>query len=150
MVSPSTTSARCWIVSLVLLTAAASVHAQAVDGTYTGSLTCEAIPGVTAAPLKTLFTLRIAGNKIGYEREVIRPTGEAPLGITERGIGRLDADGELTLTGSARGRTFSSEATYKGKPTGDTIRLAGTQIWTYIDKPTPHSRPCTVDLTRAK
>jgi hypothetical protein len=103
---------------------------------------------VTAGPLKTLFTLRIAGNKIGYEREVIRPTGEAPLGITERGAGLFEPDGQLTLTGSARGRTFSSEATYKGKLSGDTIRLTGKQVWTYVDKATPHTRPCTVDLTR--
>jgi hypothetical protein len=36
----------------------------------------------------------------------------------------------------------------KGKPSGDGIRLSGTQVWTYMDKAPPHTRLCTVDLTR--
>ena len=61
------------------------------DGTYRGTIACDPIPGVTAGPLKTLFTLRVAGDVISYEGEVIRPTGEAPLGITESVAGALMA-----------------------------------------------------------
>ena len=125
-------------------------YAQSYDGTYSGTIACDPIPGVTAGPLKTLFTMRVAGDVITYEREVIRPTGEAPLGITETGRGSITAERELILTGTAKGRTFHSDATYRGKFTGDAIRLTGAQVWTYAEKPTPHTRPCTVELTKSK
>lgn len=136
------------IAVLPVLILSAPLYAQSLDGTYRGSIACEPIPGVTSIALKTLFTLRVQGDKVEYEREVLRPTGEAPLGITERGTGHMDNDGRVTLTGTARGRTFSSEASYKGTITAQSVRLTGTQIWTYMDKAAPHHRPCTIDLTR--
>jgi hypothetical protein len=135
--------------ALLYLTVANLTYAQSYDGTYSGAIVCEPIPGVTAGLLKTLFTLRISGEKIDYEREVLRPTGEAPLGITEKGTGGLDPDGELTLTGTAKGRSFRSESRYRGKFAGNGISLSGTQIWTFLGKPTPHSRSCTIELTRS-
>ena len=88
-------------------------YAQSYDGTYSGTIACDPIPGVTAGPLKTVFTLRVAGDVITYEREVIRPTGEAPLGMTETGRGSITAERELILTGTAKGRTFRIDATYE-------------------------------------
>ena len=81
---------------------AIQAHAQSYDGTYRGTIACDPIPGVTAGPLKTLFTLRVAGDVISYEREVIRPIGESPLGITESGRGSINGESELILTGTAK------------------------------------------------
>ena len=128
---------------------AIQAHAQSYDGTYRGTIACDPIPGVTAGPLKTLFTLRVAGDVISYEREVIRPTREAPLGITESGSGSINGRNELILTGTAKGRTFRNDARYSGKLAGNPICLTGAQVWTYIDKPTPHTRPCTIEVTKS-
>ncbi len=134
----------------LLLTARPAALAQSYDGTYTGTIFCEPIPGVTTKPLQTPFTLRIAGEKIDYEREVLRPDEKTPLGVTEKGAGKLGADGELVLSGAAAGRTFRGDAKYQGKFSADSIRLTGTQVWTYSDKPAPFHRSCTIELKRSR
>lgn len=140
-----------WLAAGYLAIAAQTTAlAQSYDGTYTGTIFCEPIPGVTTKPLQTPFTLRIAGEKIDYEREVLRPDERTPLGVTEKGAGKLGAGGELMLSGAAAGRTFRGDAQYQGKISADSIRLTGTQVWTYPDKPAPFHRSCTIELKRSR
>jgi hypothetical protein len=130
--------------SLAPPAAASSGH----DGRYAGFIACDPIPGQTAQPLKTDFSLTVAGGKAEYQREVLRPTSPGRLGVTERGAGTVSSSGELTLTGGAGGQTWRYEATYRGRFEGTRLRLSGDQRWHLGNRP-PHSRPCTIDVSRA-
>ena len=117
------------------------------DGRYAGVITCDVLPGQTIQALKTEFSMTIANGQVAYEREVLRPNNTQRLGITERGTGTVSAGGEVALTGSARGQTWSYEADYRGQFNGKSLRLSGTQLWQLPSKAT-HSRPCTATVSR--
>ncbi len=117
------------------------------EGRYAGVIMCDVLPGQTIQALKTAFSMTIANGQAAYEREVLRPNNTQRLGITERGTGTVSSSGEVALTGSARGETWSYEADYRGQFNGKGLRLSGTQQWRLPSTAT-HSRPCTVTLSR--
>jgi hypothetical protein len=138
---------RAGAVALGWLVVAAPASAADHDGRYTGVITCDVLPGQTIQALKTEFSMTIADGQAAYEREVLRPNNTQRLGITERGTGTVSPSGEVALTGSARGQTWSYEADYRGRFNGKDLSLSGTQQWRLPSKAT-HSRPCTVTLSR--
>jgi hypothetical protein len=125
----------------------ATAGAADYEGRYTGVITCDVLPGQTSQALKTEFLMTIANGQAAYEREVLRPNNTQRLGITERGTGTVSPSGEVALTGSARGQTWSYEADYRGRFDGKDLRLSGTQQWRLPSKAT-HSRSCTATLSR--
>ncbi|HEX7214305.1 MAG TPA: hypothetical protein VF578_08845 [Methylomirabilota bacterium] len=135
------------VVALGWLVVAATAGAADHDGRYTGVITCDVLPGQTIQALKTEFSMTVANGQAAYEREVLRPNNTQRLGITERGTGTVSPSGEVALTGSARGPTWSYEADYRGRFDGKDLRLSGTQQWR-LPSQVAHSRPCTVTLSR--
>jgi hypothetical protein len=133
--------------AFVVLASALTGVASDYDGEYTGYITCAAIPGQTAQSLKTDFALKIAGGKVDYQREVLRPNDTGRMGVTERGRGTVSASGEVSLSGSATGTGFSFDATYRGQVNGRTLQLEGTQLWQLPRRPA-HSRACTISVAR--
>ena len=92
------------------------------DGRYVGVITCDVLPGQTAGALKTEFSMTVAEGQARYEREVLRPTGNGRLGVTERGggsvAGRRGAMRRPTEVGSRAG-TFACRALSSGvRPAG--------------------------------
>jgi len=126
-----------------------AVGASEYDGRYAGLITCDIIPGQTVTQLKTEFLMKIASGQAEYQREVLHRTSRAPLGVTERGTGTVSPSGEVSLTGSATGQTWSYEATYRGRFDGRSLRLSGTQLWRLPDK-AAHTRPCTIGVSRSE
>jgi hypothetical protein len=53
------------------------------------------------------------------------------------------------MTGSASGATWSYEATYRERLEGPRLQLSGTQLW-HLSGRAPHSRPCTIDVSRSE
>ena len=119
------------------------------DGRYTGPIECDVIPGQTVQSLKTEFSLTVANGRALYQREVLKPTGTGRLGVTERGTGTVLASGEVSLRGGAAAQTWSYEASYQGRFDGKGIRFSGAQLWSLPNR-APHSRPCTIALSRAQ
>ena len=115
------------------------------DGRYNGRIKCDVIPGQTAEPLNTTFTMTINADKAEYQREVLRPDSRYPLGITERGTSSVSSDGEISLKGGAAGPTWSYDAVYSGKLEGRSARLGGQQVWRFDGKP-PFTRQCSVEV----
>lgn len=132
----------CWLPSL-------AVGASEYDGRYAGLITRDIIPGQTVEQLKTEFSMKVADGQAEYQREVLRPTGRGRLGVTERGTGTVSPSGEVSLTGSAAGQTWSYEATYHGRLDGKNLRLAGTQLWRLPGR-AAHPRPCTIGVSRSE
>jgi hypothetical protein len=56
--------------------------------------------------------------------------------------------GEASLTGSAAGQGWKYDATYRGQFAGKNLRLSGTQQWRLQSG--PHTRPCTIMLSRSE
>jgi len=129
--------------------AAPAVGASAYDGRYAGTITCDVIPGQTVQSLKTDFSMKVANGQARYEREVLRATGGSRLGVTERGTGTVSPSGEVSLTGSPAGQTWSYEATYQGRFDGGSLRLSGTQLWRLPNR-AAHPRPCTIGVSRSE
>ncbi len=117
------------------------------DGRYVGVITCDVLPGQTVGPLKTEFAMTVAEGQARYEREVLRATGKGGLGVMERGGGRVTSDGDITVTGSAAGQTWSYEATYQGRFEGRSLRLSGSQLWRLPGR-SVLTRPCTIGVSR--
>jgi lipoprotein-anchoring transpeptidase ErfK/SrfK len=117
------------------------------DGRYVGLITCDVLPGQTVGPLKTEFSMTVAEGEARYEREVLRPTGSGRLGVTERG-GGVASDGDITVTGSAAGQTWSYEATYRGRFEGRNLRLSGSQLWRLPGR-SVLTRSCTIGVQRS-
>ena len=80
----------------ILLCAASPLAAQGFNGVWQGRLTCDAVEGITQAPLAAPFTIRVDGAVAKYERPVLSASG-ARTGAWERGEGRVGADGALVL-----------------------------------------------------
>ena len=122
--------------------------ARARDGTYTGIIECDTIPERTSGPLRTDFVLSIKGNRASYERELLKPTSAARMGVTERGTGTISEAGQLTLVGGAGAQTWSYQGTYKGQFEGTSLRLSGAQEWRLAERGA-RSRPCTIRAVRS-
>ncbi len=66
----------------------------------------------------------------------------------ERGGGSVAADGDITVTGSAAGQTWSYQATYRGRVEGRNLRRSGSQLWRLPGRPVL-TRPCTIGVYRS-
>jgi hypothetical protein len=129
-----------------MLCAASPLAAQGFNGVWQGRLTCDAVPGMTQAPLAAPFTIRVDGVVAKYERPVLSAFG-ARTGAWERGEGRVGADGALVLVGGSSGRGFHYRARYEGRlGTDGEARFTGTQDWMLDDR--DFSRACSVELRR--
>ncbi len=117
------------------------------DGSYSGIITCDALPG--DKPLRTSFLLKIDDGRARYEREVLQANTTIPAGVTERGSGTVSPSGELVLTGAATGPRWKYQATYRGQIAGKTLRLTGTQQWQLPVSGAAHTRPCTITVSRS-
>jgi len=125
-------------------------RAEGHDGKYAGTISCAAIPGQTAGPLLTPFSMRVTEGRVEYEREVMRPEdSRTKLGVTERGAGTVSPAGEVSLSGAAGRANWSYQAIYRGRIEGDAMRLSGTQIW-HLPGRAEHERPCSITLTRSE
>lgn len=118
------------------------------DGRYVGLIKCDVLPGQTVEQLKTEFSMTVAEGQARYEREVLRATGNGRLGVMERGGGNVTPDGDITVTGSAAGQTWSYEATYRGRFEGRNLRLSGSQLWRLPGRPVL-TRPCAIGVYRS-
>jgi hypothetical protein len=127
-----------WLPSLALGTAQ-------YDGSYTGTIACDQIPGHTRGPLKAAFFLKIGGGEAEYERWHVRPAA-AGLDATERGTGTVSSTGEVSLTSETGGVAY--QATYRGQIDGKLFRLSGVQVWQLPDKMN-YKRPCTITVSRS-
>ena len=133
-----------WFAAASLLWLPLAVGADSkFDGRYSGRITCDAIPGQTSVPLNTAFVMTVREGKAEYQREIIQPDSQRPLGITERGLSMVSPEGELSLKGGASGPTWSYEASYAGKLEGKAGQLNGQQVWRFQGKPV-QTRPCSV------
>ncbi len=130
----------------ILLCAASPLAAQGFQGVWQGRLTCDAVPGITQAPLAAPFTIKVDGSVAKYERPVLSASG-ARTGAWERGEGRVGADGALLLQGGSSGRGFHYRARYEGRlGTDGEARFTGTQDWMLDDR--DFARACSVELRR--
>ena len=123
-----------------------AVGVSQYDGSYTGTIECDQIPGHTRGPLKAGFFLKIASGQAEYERWHVRPAA-AGLGATERGTGTVSSTGEVSLTSETGG--VAHQATYRGQIDGKLLRLSGIQVWQLPDK-VNYKRPCTIAVSRSE
>jgi hypothetical protein len=129
-----------------MLCAAGPLAAQGFNGVWQGRLTCDAVPGITQAPLAAPFTIRVDGAVAKYERPVLSASG-ARTGAWERGEGRVAADGTLHLQGGSSGRGFHYRARYEGRlGTDGEARFTGVQDWMLDDR--DFTRACAIELRR--
>ena len=130
----------------VMLCAAGPLAAQGFQGVWQGRLTCDAVDGITQAPLAAPFTIRVEGAVAKYERPVLSASG-ARTGAWERGEGRVGPDGALLLQGGSSGRGFHYRARYEGRLGADGVaRFTGTQDWMLDDR--DFRRQCAVEVRR--
>ena len=130
----------------VMLCAAGPLAAQGFQGVWQGRLTCDAVDGITQAPLAAPFTIRVEGAVAKYELPVLSASG-ARTGAWERGEGRVGADGALLLQGGSSGRGFHYRARYEGRLGADGVaRFTGTQDWMLDDR--DFRRQCAVEVRR--
>jgi hypothetical protein len=120
--------------------------AQPRDGTYAGTIQCDALPA--QRPLKTKVSMIVADGRARYEREILTPTG-APTGTFERGEGPVAPSGEVTLTTRAAAPGYSYEAEYRGQIGEGSARLTGTQRWKIQRESGTLVRACSLELMRA-
>ena len=130
-----------------------TVGVSLYDGSYTGMIECDPIPGYTTNPLKREFTLKIADGRAQYERRlVLPPTRLLPTDVDpiERGAGRVSSTGEVSLTGEVGDLTGGYGATYRGQIDGQLLRLSGIQVWQLPDRADYYKRSCTITVTRSE
>jgi hypothetical protein len=140
-----------WALLLALLVAIGScapVDAQSVDGSYAGTIRCNALP--RQRPLVTKVAMTVADGQAKYEREILDPNGGMGTGVFERGQGPVGPDGTVTLTthATATAQAYSYDAEYKGRIEGGIARFAGTQHWKIRGQTGTIPRPCTLELMR--
>lgn len=124
----------------------AQAGAQTVDGSFAGTIRCDALP--RQKPLVTKVTMTVADGLAKYEREVLDPTGGMPTGVFERGQGPVGPDGAATLKTHADTLGYSYDAEYRGKIEGSLARFTGTQYWRIRRETGTIPRPCTLELMR--
>lgn len=116
------------IVSVSGVATSAPASAQSLDGTYTGTITCESMAGTTQRPLVGKLTLTVSGGGATYERMIQTPTGQ-PSGNYERGKGTVTPAGAIALDGGGQNAGSSMTGSYSGTISGGVARLSGTQRW---------------------
>jgi hypothetical protein len=134
------------LVLLVVWIPSGALGTPQYDGSYTGTIACDQIPGYTRGPLKAGFFLKIADGQAEYERWHVRPTA-AGLDVTERGTGTVSSQGEVALTSETGGVAY--QATYRGQIEGKLLRLSGVQVWQLPDK-VNYERSCTIAVSRSE
>jgi hypothetical protein len=128
-----------------MLLLSAVVLAAALDGTYTGTLSCPAFPD--QAPLRAQIKVTVTDRTAAYELVAPGTAAEADITAYEGGTGTVSPSGDIALTGGCRGG-FSCATEYRGNLSRTPIRLKGSQRWWF--RSGDRERPCEVDLTRAK
>jgi len=119
------------------------------DGTYSGHISCDAMPG--AGPLQNeQFPLVFKNGQAQYVRAVLQANAATPSGVTAQGKGTVSPDGDVSLTETAEGQGWGFEATYRGRFDGKTARLSGAQRWRLAGTGVPYTRPCTITLSPSK
>lgn len=131
---------------LIGLLLAAPVAAQRFDGLWAGRITCDALPGMTGR-MSGDVTMRIAGSRASYERAIEASAGQATDAI-ERGGGPVSIEGQIALNGQGGAAPGTYRASYEGRITGNTVRLAGEQDWRLRGRTVPFWRSCDLNLTR--
>jgi hypothetical protein len=126
-----------------MLLLSALVLAAALDGTYTGTLSCPAFPN--QPPLCSQIKVTVTDRTATYEQVAPGAATEA-ISAYESGNGTVSASGEIMLTGGCRGG-FSCVTEYRGRLSGTPIRLKGSQRWWF--RSGERERPCEIELTRA-
>ena len=119
--------------------------AQALDGVYAGTLSCEILGGQTRRQLATDIQITIAGTGVSYEREILNPDGGGTTGIKERGTGGVTGN-SLSMAAAGRGNGWSYEASYSGTITGGAITMRGLQKW-HVNRGN-QDRSCTINARR--
>jgi hypothetical protein len=116
------------------------------DGTYSGSIECDALPG--QEPLRNEhFPVEFKNGQAQYERDVRKANTATPSGVTAKGKGTVSPDGDVSLTETAVGKGWDFEATYRGRFDGKTAQLSGAQHWHLQGTGAPWTRPCTIMLS---
>ena len=116
--------------TLIAALVAVPLAADAQALLYTGSLTCEALPGQSAAPAPSAVLLRVQGYRATYQLKA-QGYGAVPAGIDDNGRGTItgmDAkllgggskagiDLKTTVTGVRRGREYdlAADQVFSGK-----------------------------------
>jgi len=124
----------------------AQAGAQSADGTFAGTIRCDALP--RQKPLVTKVSMTVAEGLARYEREILDPNGGMPTGVFERGQGPVGSGGEVTLKTHADTQGYSYDAEYRGKIEGSFARFTGTQYWKIRRETGTIQRPCTLVLMR--
>ena len=120
--------------------------AQVGNGTFVGTIECEALPRLR--PLRTKATMTVADGRARYEREIQHPNG-GPSGIFERGEGPVAANGDVALTSKVDTPNYSYEAEYKGRIEERVARLTGSQRWKLRTESGSIRRSCTLQFMRS-
>jgi hypothetical protein len=132
---------RLVVISLMLV--AAESLAASFDGTYTGTLSCPALP--QQQPLRVDIAVTVSGGTATYEQIAKPGTASGDLGAQEGGRGSVSPSGELVLSGGCRGG-FSCVTEYRGELSKTPIRLKGNQRWWF--RSGERERECDVELSR--
>jgi hypothetical protein len=131
---------------LDLVTLDREARAEVRDGSFVGTIQCDALPG--QRPLKTKVTMTVAEGRARYEREIQHPTG-GPSGNFERGEGPVTPTGDVTVATKAIAPGYSYEAEYRGRVEESAARLTGNQRWKIRNESGTIVRPCSLELMRA-
>jgi hypothetical protein len=126
----------------------AQAGAQSLDGSFAGTIRCDALP--RQRPLVTKINMTVADGMAKYEREILDPTSGTGSGIFERGQGPVGPDGAVALKthADATSHGYSYDAEYKGKIEGSLARFTGTQYWKIRGQTGTIPRPCTLELMK--
>jgi hypothetical protein len=131
------------VISLTL--AAAVALAASFDGTYTGTLSCPALP--QQQPLRVEIEVTVSGPTATYEQIAKPGAATGDLGAQESGRGSVSPAGEIVLSGGCRGG-FSCVTEYRGDLSKTPVRLKGSQRWWF--RSGEHERECDVELKRSE
>ena len=125
----------------------AQTGAQSLDGSFVGTIQCDALP--RQGPLRTKVTMTVSEGVVRYERQIYHPDG-TPSGIFERGQGPVGSDGAVTLKTHTAAPGYSYDAEYRGRIEGSGARFTGTQFWKIAKETGTIPRPCTLELMRIR
>ena len=122
-------------------------RAPDADATWRARLICDPLPPISATRRHANFLLTVAGGVARYERVLLDTEGAASF--VERGQGRVDPDGSLTLEGSGTGRGVRVPTRYSGRLQADGLGdLRGRQEWGPDSPVGQRTRPCHMRLWR--